>query len=65
MLQIGHIETVKFLIEKGAVVHMKNKIGETPLHFAALNGNSIDIILKSTRVNLKLSPFYKQATQKL
>jgi Ankyrin repeats (3 copies) len=34
----GHLETVRLLLEKGAVVDLKNATGNTPLHLASHNG---------------------------
>ncbi|MDQ7821241.1 MAG: ankyrin repeat domain-containing protein [Candidatus Eremiobacteraeota bacterium] len=36
----GHLEMVKFLVEKGAVADAKNNCGDTPLYEAAKNGHS-------------------------
>lgn len=37
--KIGHIETVKILLEKGADIHSKDRNGEIPMHRAAESGN--------------------------
>ena len=36
----GHIETVKFLLEKGADKSMKNEHQQTPLEVARVEGNT-------------------------
>ncbi|MFC1724792.1 ankyrin repeat domain-containing protein [candidate division KSB1 bacterium] len=36
----GHLDIIKFLIEKNAEADIKNKDAETPLHYAAYGGNN-------------------------
>ena len=35
----GHLEIVKFLLEKGASIDSKNDYGSTPLHLASMKGH--------------------------
>ena len=39
----GHLDIVKYLIEKGANVNIQDIYGRTPLYWAALSGN-VDLI---------------------
>ncbi|CAK9253192.1 unnamed protein product, partial [Sphagnum jensenii] len=39
----GHLDVVKYLVEKGADVKAANKYGYTPLHWAASSGK-LDIV---------------------
>ena len=42
-IEQGHFEVAKLLIERGAEIHAKNCYGTTPLHWAAILGQS-DIV---------------------
>ena len=35
----GHLSVCEFLLEKGIIVDIKNKILKTPLHIAAIKGH--------------------------
>lgn len=39
----GHLEVVKFLLEAGADINLKNKNENTALHWASLNGK-LDVV---------------------
>lgn len=40
-VQIGHVKTVKKIIENGADLNITNEKGNTALHIAAWNGLSL------------------------
>jgi len=39
----GHVDVVRFLLEKGANVNAQDHRGRTPLHLAALDGH-VDVV---------------------
>jgi len=52
----GHLDIVKYLIEKGADLHATNKNNGTPLHAAASNGklNVVEYLIEEKKVNLEV-----------
>ena len=66
----GNLETVSFLIDKGADICAKNDYGKTPLYWACAYGNNLEIVSylinKGAEVNLKTklgTPLHEASSQ--
>ena len=54
MIQMGNIDSVKFLIENNADLNIVGPDENTPLHFAILHDNAeiVELLMKTNRVDL-------------
>ncbi len=51
----GKVESVICCIEKGDDVNKANRIGRTPMHYAALDGN-LEVVKLLLKYNAKVNP---------